>query len=61
MKRLAMTPLRKVFIKDEYTTVDTLQEVTEDFKRCVVRFASESHEFEVDGMKFKVTCERIDG
>jgi len=35
-------------------------EVTEDFKRSVVYFCSESIEFEVDGMKFKATCERIE-
>lgn len=35
-------------------------DVTEDFKRCVVLFCTESVEFEVDGMKFRSTCERID-
>jgi hypothetical protein len=29
--------------------------VTEDFKRCVVQYCSESVEFEVDGMKFRAT------
>ena len=60
MKRLAITPLRKVIITDEDSKGDIVQEVTEDFKRCVVRFASESREFEIGGMKFKVTCEKID-
>lgn len=35
-------------------------DVTEDFKRCVVTYCSEIVEFEVDGMRFKATCERID-
>jgi hypothetical protein len=34
--------------------------VTEDFLRCVVLRCSESTEFEVDGMRFRATCERID-
>ena len=34
-------------------------DLTEDFKRCIVTYCSESVEFEVDGMKFKATCERI--
>lgn len=36
------------------------QDITTDFKRCVVMYCSESVEFEVDGMKFKATCERIE-
>jgi hypothetical protein len=35
-------------------------DVTEDFLRCVVRKCSESTEFEVDGAKFRATCERIE-
>ncbi len=35
------------------------QDVTRDFRRCVVSYCSESVEFEVDGMRFKATCERI--
>ncbi|EXX79715.1 hypothetical protein RirG_002850 [Rhizophagus irregularis DAOM 197198w] len=34
-------------------------DVTETFLRCVVRYCTESVEFEVDGMRFKATCERI--
>lgn len=35
-------------------------DVTEDFLRCVVWRCSESTEFEVDGMKFRATCERVE-
>lgn len=35
-------------------------DVTETFLRCIVRYCSESVEFEVDGMRFKATCERIE-
>ncbi|MGG2091354.1 hypothetical protein AB1283_01130 [Bacillus sp. S13(2024)] len=35
-------------------------DITEDFKRCIVQYCTESVEFEVDGMKFKATCERIE-
>jgi len=40
--------------------VQSRTDVTEDFKRCVVLYCSETVEFEVDGMKFKAACERID-
>lgn len=33
-------------------------DITEDFKRCVVQYCKESVEFEIDGMKFRVTCEK---
>lgn len=36
------------------------QDVTEDFKRCVVLYCSESTEFEVDGMRFKAKCKRVE-
>lgn len=36
------------------------QDVTEDFKKLIVQYCSESVEFEVNGMKFRATCERID-
>lgn len=36
------------------------ENVTESFRRCVVLYCSESAEFEVDGMKFRATCERIE-
>ena len=36
------------------------KDVTTDFRRCVVQFCTESVEFEVDGIKFKATCERIE-
>ncbi|MFD0587751.1 hypothetical protein ACFQZE_07030 [Paenibacillus sp. GCM10027627] len=35
-------------------------DVTEDFCRCIVRYCSEEVEFVVDGMRFRVTCERIE-
>ncbi|MEX3625387.1 DUF7446 family protein [Viridibacillus arvi] len=34
-------------------------DVTDDFKRCIVHYCSESVDFEIDGMKFRATCERI--
>lgn len=42
-----------------YGLFDVENEVTEDFLRCVVVYCSESAEFELDGMKFKATCERV--
>lgn len=44
---------------DGFMWKDRKQDVTEDFKRCVVSYCNESVEFEVDGMKFRVTCERV--
>lgn len=38
----------------------TVQNVTEDFLRCVVWKCTEQIEFEIDGMKFRATCERIE-
>lgn len=35
-------------------------DVTDDFKRCIVDYCSGTVEFEIDGMRFKATCERID-
>lgn len=35
------------------------QDVTDDFKRCIVLYCSESVKFEVDGMIFEARCERI--
>lgn len=39
--------------------VQAREEVSNSYKRSVVHFASEENIFEIDGMKFKVTCERI--
>lgn len=39
---------------------DNKANVTVDFRRLVVGYCSEVKEFEVDGMKFRATCERID-
>ena len=39
--------------------VQARENVSDSYKRSVVQFASEENVFEVDGMKFKVTCERI--
>lgn len=36
------------------------QNITEDFRRCLVNYCSESVVFEVDGLKFRATCEVID-
>ncbi|WP_318582894.1 hypothetical protein [Bacillus paranthracis] len=33
-------------------------DITEDFKRCIVQYCKETVEFEIDGMKFKATCEK---
>ncbi|MFO1442866.1 hypothetical protein KDN24_06510 [Bacillus sp. Bva_UNVM-123] len=35
-------------------------DITESFLRCVARYCTEEVEFEVDGMKFRATCERIE-
>jgi hypothetical protein len=63
--RLAMSPITKEIyagkIKSngiEWSGQKT--NVTTDFLRCVVMRFSESMEFEVDGMKFRATCERIE-
>lgn len=63
--RLGMSPLTKRVYAGHikangYEWKEGKKDVTEDFKRCVVQYCSESVEFEVDGMKFKATCERID-
>ena len=62
--RLAMSPITKVIyagkIKPNGREWASKTNVTEDFLRCVVNRCSESTEFEVDGMKFRATCERID-
>lgn len=39
--------------------VQAREEVSDSYKRSIVHFASEFNTFEVDGMKFKVSCERI--
>lgn len=39
---------------------EQIADVTDDFYRCVVSYCSEQVEFMIDGMKFKVTCERIE-
>ena len=41
-------------------SVTSREDISKSFKRAVVHFASEESVFEVDGMKFKVTCERIE-
>lgn len=46
--------------ENRYEWHEGKQDVTEDFKRCIVHFCTESVEFEIDGMKFKATCERVD-
>lgn len=56
---LVISPIsNKIYLKDLNTT--ELVDITEDFKRCVVMYCSESIEFKVDGMKFRATCERIE-
>lgn len=62
--RLGISPITNTVYagrikKNSYEWQEGKQNVTEDFKICVVRFCSESVEFEVEGMKFKATCERI--
>jgi hypothetical protein len=62
--RIAMSPITKrVYagrIKPNgYEWAGDKTDVTTDFLRCVVNHCSESTEFEVDGMKFRATCERI--
>ncbi|MCR8641490.1 hypothetical protein NV379_02360 [Paenibacillus sp. N1-5-1-14] len=42
-----------------HNVYDRVADVTKDFYRCVIKVCSEEVEFEVDGMRFKVTCERI--
>jgi len=39
--------------------VQDRENITDSFKRAVVLFASEDNTFSVDGMTFRVTCERI--
>lgn len=39
--------------------VQAREDVSDSFKRSIVHFAGEENIFEVDGMKFKVVCERI--
>lgn len=65
--RLGLSPLTKnayvARMKDNGRYLEVTgnkTDVTTDFKRCVVNYCSEVVEFEVDGMKFKATCERID-
>jgi len=36
------------------------ENITDSFKRAVVLFASEDNTFSVDGMTFRVTCERVE-
>jgi hypothetical protein len=62
--RLAMSPITKNVYAGQiksngYEWEEGKQDVSEDFKRCVVNYCSESEVFWVDNMKFKVTCERI--
>lgn len=62
--RLSISPVTKnVYVGevDEYGIFKfNRSDVTEDFKRCVVQYCSEVVEFEVDGMRFRATCERIE-
>lgn len=62
--RLGVSPVtKKVYAGklDEYGIFEfDRTDVTEDFKRCVVIYCSEVVEFEVDGMRFRATCERIE-
>lgn len=68
VKRLIVSGfIDKVFVADQVgefkqeslNRYTNRTDVTEDFYRCVVRRCSEEVEFEVDGMRFKATCERI--
>lgn len=56
---LVISPIsNKIYLKDLNTA--KLVDITEDFKRCIVMYCLESIEFEVDGIKFRATCERIE-
>jgi hypothetical protein len=62
--RLGLSPLtQKVYAgqikQNGYEWKQGKTDVTEDFVRCVVQYCSEEVEFEVDGMRFRATCERI--
>jgi hypothetical protein len=61
--RLGMNAFKDILItehKENELLPTTMQNVNEDFYRCVVQKISEVKEFEVDGMKFRATCERIE-
>lgn len=63
MIRLGLNAYKEVLISKHVEgemPPQTLQNVTEDFLRCVVWKCSEQIEFEVDGMRFKAACERIE-
>ncbi|WP_096436452.1 DUF7446 family protein [Alteribacter populi] len=60
--RIGVSPLTENVYAGEIINdmwVGDKQDVTEDFKRCVVNYCTKVVEFEVDGMKFKATCERV--
>jgi hypothetical protein len=60
--RIGMSPLTRNIYAGEIENdmwKGEKMDVTEDFLRCVVRYCTEEVEFEVDGMRFKATCERI--
>ncbi|MEB5480863.1 hypothetical protein P8825_14955 [Shouchella clausii] len=61
--RLGLSPLTEEVYAGEPVSgsfTDNKVNVTNDFRRLVVTYCSEEKEFEVDGMKFRATCERID-
>jgi hypothetical protein len=61
--RLTVNAFEEVLVgewKEDSFVPTNLHIVTEDFLRCVVLRCSESTEFEVDGMRFRANCERID-
>lgn len=43
----------------EPDSIHKVVDVTESFKKCVVLFCGKENVFEVDGMIFRVTCERV--
>lgn len=56
---LVISPIsNKIYLKDLNTA--KLVDITEDFKRCIVMYCLESIEFEVDGIKFRATCKKIE-
>jgi len=58
---IGINAYKEVFIsREDGESLFNRKDVTEQFKSCVVKYCSESKIFEVQGMKFKATCERID-
>lgn len=62
--RLTLSPLTNnayvAKMKPQGSGLVAIEDVTEDFLRCIVRYCSDKVEFIVEDMRFRATCEKIE-